>query len=343
MTAQSTAETAPRPSSNAAVALLCAAAALVLALSLLAAFRRGLADDVATALLVNGPRVLFAAAVGAAFALSGGLRLLGGSEPALREVQILAAAVGAAGGGWIVSRQMAETPLILFAAAAILSGGLFVAVARWLDRPRRWTNLALAALLTALGGIAAFAGTYARERNDVGASVVAWLLGDLNGATFTSGGAVLLLTAILAAAAWRRLHDAATRDSVALVAFALAAGAAGPLAFVATLAPRTVRWMTPGASTRAQILVGMVAGSATVAAVDAVPRLLLGGYDFPWNLPATMLAIPIFLGWNRMRLRREVGPASMAFEVFEVALIAGLSVGAIALAVALTRVIHAAT
>jgi hypothetical protein len=127
------------------------------------------------------------------------------------------------------------------------------------------------------------------------------------------------------------------------VAFGLGVGAAGPLAFVGGMVPRAVRALAPGAGPRAEVAASAAAGAATVAAVDAVPRLLVGGYDFPWNVPAALLAIPIFLGWNRARLRRDAGPAALAFELLELASIAGLTVAATALAVTLMRVIAFAT
>jgi len=324
--------------------LLALASTAVLSACILAGFRRGFGDDLATAWLVNGPRVLFGAAVGAALALSGGLRLASGREPSLREVEILALSAGSAGGGWLLTGQATGVAAIVsFIVGALAGASAFVALVRFLDRPSRWSNLALAAVLVALGALAAFAGTYARERRDGLAALVAWLLGDLGGSTFTSAGALLLATTILATLALRRADAKEASPIVGVMAFGLAVGAAGPLAFVGTLAPRTVRWLTAGASFRTVLLVGMAAGAAAVAAIDTVPRLLLGGYDFPWNLPATMVAIPVFLSWNRTRLRREIGPARMPFEILELAVIAALTIGATALAVVLSRVIHAAT
>lgn len=332
------------PKSDLIAVLLSIASIAVLLATSLASFRRGFADDLATDWLVNGPRVLFAAAVGAALALSGGLRLTRGREGALREVEILAAAAGGAAGGWALCRHASGVgATVWFALGALIAAAAMVALVRCLDRPRRWTNLALAGVLVGLGIATAFAGTYGRERSDWSAAAIAWLLGDLSGTSFASAALLLVATAILAIAALRRLDTQASLDAVALAAFALATGATGPLAFVGTLAPRTVRWLAAGASAPALLLTGMAAGAATVAAVDAVPRLLLGGYDFPWNLPATMLAIPIFLGWNRMRLRHELGPAHIAFEILEIALIVGLTIAAVALAVVLTGVIRAAT
>ena len=63
----------------------------------------------------------------------------------------------------------------------------------------------------------------------------------------------------------------------------------------------------------------------------------------PWNVAAAMLAIPVFLGWNRIRLRREAGRAGRAFETGEVALIAGLTLAGVYLAWVLASVIRAAT
>ena len=80
-----------------------------------------------------------------------------------------------------------------------------------------------------------------------------------------------------------------------------------------------------------------------MAAIDAVPRLLVGGYDFPWNVPAALLAIPIFLGWNRARLRREAGRAPRAFEIVELLGIVALTLAAAALAVTLARVVRTLT
>jgi hypothetical protein len=131
--------------------------------------------------------------------------------------------------------------------------------------------------------------------------------------------------------------------TLALLASGLGIGAAGPLAFVGAMVPRTVRALARGASEPARLAAGAAAGAATVAAIDAVPRLLVGGYALPWNVAAAMLAIPIFLGWNRARLRREAGPAGRAFETLEVALIAGLTLAGIYLAWVLAMVIRAAT
>jgi iron complex transport system permease protein len=326
----------------------------VLAASGLASFRVPFASDLVTLLLVNGPRVLLGAGVGGALALAGALRQAGGGERPLRELEILALSAGGAGGGfWLARGLSGAAGLLAFAAGAAAGAALFGFAARLLERPRRWTNLAAALLLAALAAIAALAGTYARERGDLVAAAVAWLLGDLSGASFASGAAVLGIVVLLAAAALRAAAPGApaveTRDgpvsppTLSLVAFGLGVGVAGPLAFVGGMVPRTVRWLAAGASPRALLAASTVAGAATVVAIDAVPRLLLGGYQFGFNVYAAMLAVPIFLGWNRRRLRGLAGPARARFEVLEVALIAGLTLLGVWLAVLLTGVIRSAT
>jgi ABC-type Fe3+-siderophore transport system permease subunit len=324
-----------------ALAGVVAASVAVLAACLLASFRLGFADDLPTLLRVNGPRVLLGAAAGSLVALSGALRLAEGRVRALAELELFALVTGAAAGGFLLAggaRGIAAAAL--FAAGALGGGALALALARALDRPRRAANLGAALLLAVLAGAAALTGTFARARTDGVAPAVQWLLGDLRGAGSLAALALLGCAAVLGFVAVRR---PALRSGLALAAYGFAAGAVGPLAFVGTLAPRAVRALAGRAAPGAVLFASAAAGAAGVAAVDAVPRLLFGGYDFPWNVPAALLAVPLFLGWNRARLRREVGPASRAFEVAELALIGVLTLAPAVLAVALASVIAGAT
>jgi iron complex transport system permease protein len=331
--------------STSGLALVWGASAVVLMACLLAAFRLGLAADLAGLLALNGPRVLFGAAAGAAFAGAGALRQRTSREPALRELSLLAVSTGAAAGGFALANALPSLPAPLaFVAGAALGAGLLLAGVRLADRPHRAANLAVAGLLVVMIGAAALGGTYARARRDFVAPLATWLLGDLGGARFASGATLAVLAALvlgLGAAALAR-GDAARARAASWLAFGLGVGAAGPLAFVG-MVPRAVRALAPGAAPRAGVAASAVAGAATVAAVDAVPRWLVGGYDFPWNVPAALLAIPIFLGWNRARLRREVGRAHPLYEGLELAVIVALTIGGTALAVVLTRVVRAAT
>ena len=346
-TARAASPAAPGANSgSAALAGIWIASAAVIAACTLSAFRLGFAEAPSTLLRVNGPRVLLAAAVGAALALAGSLRLVLDRDRRLRELEIFALATGAAGGGFLAAQGRSDFgAFVAFAAGALAGAGLLLALARALERPQRWTNPLAAILLAALVGAAALAGTYARARRDGVSACVAWLLGDLSRASFASGGVLLALGVALLGFSLRALRtgERARLGSLAWIALGLGVGAAGPLAFVGSLAPRCVRSLARGASSRALLPACMAAGAASVVAIDAVPRLLVGGYDFPFNVPAGLLAIPIFLGWNRQQLRRLAGPASRAFEIFEIALIAGMTLAGAALAYTLARVIAQAT
>jgi ABC-type Fe3+-siderophore transport system permease subunit len=321
------------------------ASALVIAGAVLTAFRLAPAQDLATLFAVQGPRVLFGAGAGALLAMAGALRNASEDERPLRELEWLGASVGAAAGGFgAVVLATPLPPLAAFAAGALAGGALLFAAARALDRPRRLANLGVLALIAAAVFGAAVAGTYARARRDAVAPIVAWLLGDLTGAT----AAVAALLLVAAAAVARVGADALARGdkprarSVAWIATGIGVGAAGPLAFVASMVPRAVRWLAPGAPAPMSLAATACAGAATVAAIDAVPRLLVGGYDFPFNVPASLLAIPIFTGWNHARLRREVGAAGW-LDWAELVAIAAATLAAVALAAELTAVVRSAT
>ncbi len=330
--------------------------AAVVAAAVLASFRLGFADDVPTLLRVNGPRVLLGAAAGGALALGGALRLAAldlaaggrGAREArpLRDLEWLALATGAAGGGTLLAAgRTGAAAWAAFAVGAAGGAALLWRGVRALDRPKRWTNLGAAAALALLIGVAAVAGTYVRERRDAVSPVVAWLLGDLSGATFASGLAVLALAlSILATAFGAAPGRGAERfRTLALLALGVGVGAAGPLAFIAGMPPRTVRRLARGASLPLVLAASAAAGGATVVAIDTVPRLLVGGYDLPFNVSAAMVAVPVYLGWNRVRLRREAGPAGAPFETAELALLVLLTGVAVWLAATLAGVIRAAT
>jgi iron complex transport system permease protein len=328
------------------LAAVWAAAALVLALCALASFRLSFAQRVPDVLAVNVPRLLFAAAAGAALAIAGMLRQRTGAEPPLRELGILAVSAGAAGGGFLLAQAAPALPAVIsFPLGAALGAGALVGLVRLVDRQHRMANLGAAVILVSLIGVAAVAGSYARARSDFVAPAVAWLLGDLGGARVASGALLLGVAIALAsagvAALSRRQRERAR--AVSWLAFGLGVGAAGPLAFVGGLVPRAVACLAPRASAAAAIAACAAAGAATVVAIDAVPRLLVGGYDFPFNVPAALLAVPIFLGWNRSRLRREVGAIHPLLELGEIVLIAGLTLIGVVVAGFFTQIVRSAT
>jgi len=331
-----------RTGSSGVLALVALASVAVLALCAGLSFRLAPGSDLATAFAANGARVALAAGAGAAFALAGTLRVAAGRTRPLGELALFGAASGAAAGGFLaVGASSGLEAALRFAAGALAGAGAAFALVRAIDRPRRATNLAAAGLLTLFLAATALAGTYARARRDVVAPIVAWLTGDLSGATAFAAALVIALATALAAAALRA--DERRRDTIAALALGLGLGAAGPLAFVGSFVPRTVRALAPAASASALLPASALAGAATVAAIDAVPRWLVGGYTLPWNVGAGMLAIPIFLGWNRARLRREVGRAPRAYEIVEGLVVAGMTGVAAWLVWTLARVIRAAT
>lgn len=342
MTSSTASRTGAASPGAAALALVVAASVAVLAACLVLSFRFAPGSEVETALAANAARVALGAGAGAALALAGALRLVAGRARPLGELALFAAGAGAASGGFLAASGRTGVAAALgFAIGALAGAALAVALVRAIDRPRRWSNLAAAALLAGLVAAAALAGTYARARRDTVAPVVAWLTGDLSGATAFSAGAVLALAIGLLVGALRA--GARGREAVAALAFGLGLGAGGPLAFVGVMAPRAVRALAPGAPERVLLPVCALAGAATVAAIDAVPRWLVGGYALPWNVGAGMLAIPVFLGWNRARLRREVGRGSRLYEVVEAVVLVAMTGVAVSLVSTLARVIHSAT
>jgi len=341
---------------TAGLAFVFVASAAVVAGALLASFRLDFAESIATLLRINGPRVLLGAAVGGALALGGALRLAavdlaaagrGGREAhPLRDLEWLALSTGAAGGGTLLAAgRTGAAAWVTFAIGAGVGAVLLWRSVRALARPKRWTNLGAALALALLIGIAAVAGTYVRERRDAVSPVVAWLLGDLSGATVASGLAVATLGLAVLAVALRaaRAGDGARLSTLAWLAAGIGVGAAGPLAFVGGMPPRAVRWLARGASRARVVVASAAAGGATVVAIDAVPRLLVGGYDLPFNVSAAMVAVPVYLGWNRVRLRREAGRVGMLFEVAEVAILVLLTGVGVWLAATLSGVIRDAT
>jgi hypothetical protein len=311
------------------------ASAAVLALATLTSFRLGLAADVPTLLQANGARVLLGAVSGAAMGLFSAMRLT--TDHPLADLQVLATAAAAASGGFLAASGRGETVgLVLFLAGGVGAGAVGWMVVRALDRPKRWTNLGAALVLTIAVVLASYTSAYARA--DAVAPVALWLLGDLSRASGVAVPVVLGAVAALVAGAVAR-----GANGWMLLALGLGLGATGPLPFAGTFSARAVNGLAPRASDRARMLASAAASGAVVVAVDAVPRLLIGGYAFPFAVASGMLAIPVFLFWNRARLRAAAGRASLAFEITEVVVIVALTAFAAAQAYSLTRVVRGLT
>ncbi len=312
---------------------------LVLGAGLLSGFRLGLAEDPATLVLANGPRVLLGGAAGALLALAAARRLRAGREQPLRELRVLAWAAGAVAGG-LAAVRVVEVAWV-FVTAALLGGALFFAAVRWIDQPRRISNLGVGAALAVAATAFTLAGIDSLHLgDDFAGAVLRWLFGSLVGASGV-GGAVVL--AILMGFLVLAVRGAEAPGWLSPVAFGVAVGAVGPVPFVGALAARAVASLARRASPSAQLVVSSVAGGALVVALDAVPRLLMGGYALSLSLAATLFSVPVFLTWNRRRLRREVGGAGRIGEIVEVALIALATLAAAAYLAAITGIVRAAT
>ena len=321
------------------------ASLLVLAGAVLSSFRLGFGGDLATLVTANGGRVMLGAAAGAAFALGSALRLSAGALRPLADLQLmLAAAVGAAAGGLASAGQTGTPAVATFVGVAALAAALAWWLVGRLDRPhlpRRWTNLVAALALVVSLALAAGTSAYGRARGDGVVPLMLWMLGDLGRADAAAALALLVLTAALVVVA------VSARDgwweTLALVSLGVGLGAAGPLPFVGAFAARAVGRLAPGASRGARLVASAVGGAAVVVAIDAVARLLIGGYAFPFLVPAGMLALPVFLTWNRARLRAAAGRRAWPFEAAELVLIAILTGIAMANAISLTRVVQQLT
>ncbi|MDH3684996.1 MAG: hypothetical protein OEP95_02165 [Myxococcales bacterium] len=324
------------------------ASAAVLGACVLASFRIDFGSDPQLLLQANGARALLGAAAGAGLALGASLRLRGKGRP-LAELEVVAAATGAAVGGFVAVSWLPDVPVPVLAAvfslAATAGAAAGWAVARALDRGSRWSNLGVALLLAAIVGGAAVAGSYVGARLDFVQPTVRWLLGDLAHAALPS--AALLAAAVVAAGAYGaariRSEPAVPLAGLGWLVTGLAIGAAGPLAFVGSFVPRAVAGLAPTASAAARLATSMAAGAATVVALDSVPRLLVGGYALPFNVAATMLAVPVLLLWNRARLRRQLGVSPRLLEGVELVGILGATATAVAFAWVLTAVVRGAT
>jgi iron complex transport system permease protein len=308
-----------------AVALSCAMAAVVAA-----AVAVSVGDsvvplpDVVPALLGTGdpgaqlvvrelrlPRVVVGLVVGTAFGLAGALTQSVLRNP-LASPDVVGVTAGASAGAVCVLVLGAPIPLSLAALLGGLVTAALVALAAWqggVDGPRLvLVGIALAACATAVT-------TYAlvqAETADAQRAVV-WLTGSLNGRSHDQAAPVLLALAVALPALLvlgRGLGALSLGDDVAralgvrvglvrggllLVAVVLAAVAtasAGPIAFVALVAPQVALRL---ARTPAPPLLGSAAvGALLVVVADAVARTALS-VDVPVGAVTGVLGAPVLL------------------------------------------------
>jgi ABC-type Fe3+-siderophore transport system permease subunit len=267
-----------------------------------ASFRLDLASALAVALPARWPRLLLAAAVGAALALASALRRQQGENPLCVDVDLFGASAGAALAGALASIHVGPWALLPAAVpGALLGVGVLRAI--W-KLPRRALLLLVVPYALAMYALY-YASGYGKGLVDGQRAMLWWLTGDVGHARELGAALVALLAlALIAKAAW--LDRSAKQSGVtALLATGMAVGAAGPIAFVGAFAAQLA-----GAACRrssAAVLLGAsaLAGAAVLLLVHAAQPLLIGGYFLALNVATGFLALPLLF----VARARSLGPA----------------------------------
>jgi len=276
------------------------------------------AGDQATRFIVvelRLPRALTAVLVGLALGMSGAIFQDLARNPLVSPdvIGIMAGAGLVAAGILVLGGSSAAVP------AGALAGGLLTAGAVYV---LAWRDGIHGARLVLVGiGITAMltaATSYLLTRgaiDDVQRATV-WLVGSVYGRGWEHVlplGLALVVLVPAALALSRALEALQLGDDVAtafgvrversrgllvLVAVALAAfavAAAGPVAFVAFIAPHLARRLVPGAGPGTVLPLAGLAGAALVVVADTGARLALAPTELPVGIVTTVLAAPYFL------------------------------------------------
>jgi iron complex transport system permease protein len=271
---------------------------------------------------VRLPRALVAALVGAALAVSGAVFQILVRNP-LASPDIIGITGGASVAAvtvFVLGASAALIPVAAFGGAVAASALLYVLAWRGGLSPYRLVLVGIG--IEALGTAGT---TYALIRGrieDVHQAAV-WLLGSLNSRAFSDLWPLLAGLAILvpAVALLARSLDAlslgedqaralgvrveSARLGLVVAAAGLAAvavAAAGPIVFVAFLAPHIARGLTR-ASGAAVLPAAALCGAVLVLASDLVGRLLLSPTEIPVGIVTSVLGAPFFL-WLLYRANR---------------------------------------
>jgi iron complex transport system permease protein len=271
---------------------------------------------------VRLPRALVAALVGAALAVSGAVFQILVRNPLASPdiIGITGGASVAAVSVFVLGTSAALIPVAAFGGAVTASALLYVLAWRGGLSPYRLVLVGIG--IEALGTAGT---TYALIRGrieDVHQAAV-WLLGSLNSRAFSDLWPLLAGLAILAPAValLARSLDALSlgedqaralgvrvepaRLGLVVAAAGLAAvavAAAGPIVFVAFLAPHIARGLTR-ASGAAVLPAAALCGAVLVLASDLVGRLLLSPTEIPVGIVTSVLGAPFFL-WLLYRANR---------------------------------------
>lgn len=285
----------------------------------------GRGDITAVAILrdIRAPRVVLAALVGAALAMSGAA-LQGTLRNALAEPYLLGVSGGAAVGAVIA--VVARAPFGLVPAGAF--GGAVAAVVLVLAIARTSSGrpdprvLLMAGVVVGAFANAAIMVALASAPPDTTRNALWWMMGSVAGATWVhvrwlaayaavAGGALLLWAPEIdvlalgddAAAGLGVDVDRAGRRAYVLASLLAAAtvAAVGLVGFVGLVVPHLVR-ARAGHRHRAVILAAGLAGAALLVAADLVARTVWAPSELPLGAVTALAGVPFFLAQLR-RLR----------------------------------------
>jgi len=261
------------------------------------------------------PRALTAVLVGLAFGMSGAI-FQELSRNALVSPDVVGVSAGAGLAGVAIIVLGGSASLI---PAGALAGGLVTAVAlyvlAWRDGLQGYRLVLVGIGLTAMLGAAT---SYLLTRGEITEvqQATVWLVGSVyaRGWEHVLPLALALLVLVPAALATTRwlsalqLGDevavtlgvpvARARAVLVLVGVALAAfavAAAGPVAFVAFIAPHLARRLVPGAGPAALLPCTGLAGAALVVLADLLARTAFAPVELPVGIVTAVLAAPYFL------------------------------------------------
>ena len=271
------------------------------------------------------PRTVLALAVG------GGLAVVGVAMQALirnplAEPYILGASSGASAGaslfllGFLPTAVSRTVPM-----SAAATAGAWLAVLAVFAAARRGPNLSTTRLLLAgvamsalLGSVTAFV-TYASPDPDKLRTVLFWLLGSLNRATWDTVAAPAVVSLGSAAVLWglaRPLDLLTTGEeraaglgvpveglkrgliALAAVATGVLVASAGVIGFVGLIVPHAVR-LVAGATHARLVPLAFVGGAVFLLVADVAARLVLPGQEVPVGVLTAICGVPFFLALLR--------------------------------------------
>ena len=267
------------------------------------------------------PRVLAAALVGSALALSGVVFQALLRNP-LASPDTLGVSAGASLGAMLAITFNADITFIGLSAVPLASfagslGALLIVYGLSVVRRRGTSTMVLllggvtlTALLSAVMGVIQFMADFTQTFRNV-----RWMMGSLDVASYTPIVAALVpmtlalagfatlprvldLVSVGTESAAARGVDVARTERIALVSASLATGAAvslaGPVAFIGIVVPHLVRLLV-GADHRLVLPGSALLGAALLIACDVVARVALAPLELPVGILTAMLGGPVFL------------------------------------------------